>query len=54
MNPAFSARALREFEPYMNAEPRDWKLQFLSMTLSGNAIVDFSVWSECSPELILT
>ncbi|KAG2419533.1 hypothetical protein HFD88_004329 [Aspergillus terreus] len=45
MNPAFSARALRDFEPYMDQELRAWKSQFLNMTRSANAIVDFSIWT---------
>lgn len=46
MNPAFSARALTDFEPIMDSELLKWKNQVLKM-VSGvdSAKVDFAVWS---------
>jgi benzoate 4-monooxygenase len=47
LNPAFSSRALAEFEPYMDDEIRKWKRQLLSMTeVCNTAMVDFSVWGQ--------
>jgi benzoate 4-monooxygenase len=47
MNPAFSARALSEFEPIMDADLLLWKRKLLAMTeRKGSARLDFAVWSE--------
>jgi benzoate 4-monooxygenase len=46
LNPAFSARALREFEPHMDEEIRLWKSRMLDMTTDTSAKVDFSIWSK--------
>lgn len=50
MNPAFSARALSEFEPHMDEELRKWQTRLLDMTAgsAGTAMVDFTVWSKFS------
>ncbi|KAK5072435.1 hypothetical protein LTR51_005071 [Lithohypha guttulata] len=46
MNPAFSARALSAFEPYMDIELLSWKRRLLDMTAAQDfADIDFSVWS---------
>jgi benzoate 4-monooxygenase len=47
MNPAFSARALSEFEPYMDNELLSWKNQLKGM-LDGkqSAMVNFVEWGE--------
>ncbi|OQE11322.1 hypothetical protein PENFLA_c072G04756 [Penicillium flavigenum] len=50
LNPAFSARALREFEPHMDEEIRLWKSRMLDMTTGTSAKVDFSIWSKCLSE----
>lgn len=48
MNPAFSARALSKFEPYMDEELCKWKLKILEMTETPElAIVDLVTWSKC-------
>lgn len=49
MNPAFSARALSDFEPYMDAELLGWKRQLLGMFEGSEASLDFGVWSKFSP-----
>lgn len=46
MNPAFSARALREFEPHMDEEICLWKSRLLDMTLGMSSKVDFVIWSK--------
>ena len=47
MNPAFSARALSEFERYMDADLLLWKKKLLAMTQqTKSANLDFAVWSE--------
>jgi benzoate 4-monooxygenase len=48
INPAFSSRALLDFEPYMDAEIVGWKRQLLKISNGLNKRVDFSVWSECT------
>ncbi|KAF4334741.1 benzoate 4-monooxygenase cytochrome P450 [Fusarium beomiforme] len=45
INPAFSSRALSDFEPYMDAEILAWKQQLLKMSHESNAYVDFAVWT---------
>lgn len=47
LNPAFSARALSEFEPHMDSNMQRWKLQLLSMCdgNKGTARVDFVEWT---------
>ncbi|KAF5255890.1 hypothetical protein FOXYS1_13673 [Fusarium oxysporum] len=45
INPAFSARALSDFEPYMDAEIVGWKRQLLNISNGSNPQVDFSVWT---------
>ncbi|KAH7136228.1 cytochrome P450 [Dactylonectria macrodidyma] len=45
INPAFSARALSDFEPYMDRELLGWKRRLLGMTQSSTARLDFSVWT---------
>ncbi|KAG4266797.1 hypothetical protein FPRO04_13092 [Fusarium proliferatum] len=45
INPAFSARALSDFEPYMDAEIFGWKRQLLKISNGSNPRVDFSVWT---------
>lgn len=46
MNPAFSARALTEFEPHMNVELLAWKRQLLRFHKEVEGRVDFVVWSK--------
>jgi benzoate 4-monooxygenase len=47
LNPAFSSRALSEFEPHMNADILLWKQKLLAMTeRHKSANVDFAVWSK--------
>lgn len=47
INPAFSARALSEFEPYMNIDILRWKRRLLGMVEeTGKAKLDFVVWSK--------
>lgn len=49
INPAFSARALSEFEPFMDVELLGWKRRLLGMlSPSKTALLDFSVWSKYS------
>ncbi|KAJ9145433.1 benzoate 4-monooxygenase cytochrome p450 [Pleurostoma richardsiae] len=46
MNPAFSARALSDFEPYMDAELSKWKRQlFRMLDERGEANLDCAVWT---------
>ncbi|KAF5535251.1 benzoate 4-monooxygenase cytochrome P450 [Fusarium phyllophilum] len=45
INPAFSARALSDFEPHMDAEILEWKSQLLKISNGSNPRVDFSVWT---------
>ncbi|KAK2690182.1 hypothetical protein QWA68_010903 [Fusarium oxysporum] len=45
INPAFSARALSDFEPYMDAEVVGWKRQLLKISNGSKPRVDFSVWA---------
>ncbi|QGI76992.1 hypothetical protein CEK25_001898 [Fusarium fujikuroi] len=45
INPAFSARALSDFEPYMDTEIFGWKRQLLKISNGSNPRVDFSVWT---------
>ncbi|EXL71481.1 hypothetical protein FOPG_12784 [Fusarium oxysporum f. sp. conglutinans race 2 54008] len=45
INPAFSARALSDFEPYMDAEIVGWKRQLLKISKGSKPRVDFSVWT---------
>ena len=47
MNPAFSARALQDFEPYMDEELRKWQAKLLEMTEGPDqaTVLDFAVWS---------
>lgn len=49
INPAFSARALADFEPYMDVELLGWKRRLLGMTRNSEAKLDFGVWSMLSP-----
>ncbi|CAJ0551509.1 Ff.00g114390.m01.CDS01 [Fusarium sp. VM40] len=45
-SPAFSTRALSEFEPYMDLELVHWKNKLLSMAdHTGTTEVDFVIWS---------
>lgn len=47
VNPAFSARALREFEPMMTAEVQVWKKRLLGFVEGqGQAEIDFVTWSK--------
>jgi benzoate 4-monooxygenase len=47
LNPAFSARALSEFEPSMDVDLLLWKRKLLAMTeLTQSANLDFAIWSE--------
>jgi benzoate 4-monooxygenase len=46
MNPAFSAKALTEFEPAMDAEILGWKKKLITMAHSGKHNIDFAVWSK--------
>src|SRR6478735_1136368 len=46
INPAFSARALSDFEPHMDAEIAGWKRQLLKISNGSKPRVDFSVWGE--------
>lgn len=48
INPAFSARALSDFEPHMDAELLGWKRRLLGMTRGSEARLDFGVWSMLS------
>ncbi|WAO87340.1 Hypothetical protein NCS54_00464500 [Fusarium falciforme] len=45
MNPAFSARALTEFEPHMDVELLAWKRQLLRFHKEAEGRVDFVVWT---------
>ncbi|KAI1505314.1 cytochrome P450 [Biscogniauxia marginata] len=45
VNPAFSARALSDFEPYMDAELRAWKRRLVGMISNSEASLDFAVWT---------
>lgn len=45
LNPAFSARALSDFEPYMDAELLAWKTRLLGMVKGDRAVIDFVTWS---------
>ncbi|KAG5656897.1 hypothetical protein KAF25_011066 [Fusarium avenaceum] len=46
VSPAFSTRALSEFEPYMDLELVHWKKKLLSMAdHTGTTQVDFVIWS---------
>ncbi|RVX71143.1 hypothetical protein B0A52_03509 [Exophiala mesophila] len=47
MNPAFSARALQDFEPYMDEELRKWQAKLLEMTEGPDqaTVLDFAVWT---------
>lgn len=46
INPAFSARALSDFEPNMNVELLGWKNQLLGMLKESRAKVDLAIWSK--------
>ena len=48
MNPAFSARALSDFEPHMSSELVKWKKALSNMVDNGggSTTVDFAVWSK--------
>ena len=46
LNPTFSARALSEFEPSMDAELSCWRKQLTDIAKS-KAVIDFTVW--CKP-----
>jgi len=47
INPAFSARALSKFEPYMDEELCKWKRKILDMTEEPKPVViDLVTWSE--------
>jgi benzoate 4-monooxygenase len=48
INPAFSSRALSDFEPYMDAEVLGWKRQLLRVFQEADGRIDFSTWSECT------
>lgn len=48
INPAFSSRALSDFEPYMDAEVLGWKRQLLRVSQKGDGRIDFAAWSECT------
>lgn len=45
MNAAFSARALSDFEPYMDTELLAWKKRLLTMVNGGSAVIDFATWT---------
>ncbi|KAJ6194680.1 cytochrome P450, partial [Bipolaris maydis] len=45
LNPAFSAKALSDFEPHMNTELLAWKKRLLEMVKGGSASVDFVTWT---------
>ena len=48
LNPAFSARALAEFEPVMDKELQNWKTKLLSLTADdAPTLLDMSTW--CKP-----
>ncbi|KAF3051273.1 hypothetical protein E8E11_010686 [Didymella keratinophila] len=44
LNPAFSARALSEFESSMDTELSCWRKQLMN-TAKSKAVIDFTVWS---------
>lgn len=46
MNPAFSARALADFEPAMDEELLGWKKKLLEFAKSKEPTIDFTVWSK--------
>lgn len=46
MNPAFSARALADFEPSMDAEILSWKKKLVEMAEKKTHKIDFTVWSK--------
>ena len=49
MKPAFSARALSKFEPYMDDELCKWKLKIFEMTEDPDPVtVDLVTWSKWS------
>ena len=44
-NPAFSGRAMADFEPHMDDELLKWKNQLLTMaSAQGKGQVDFAIW----------
>ncbi|EMD84995.1 hypothetical protein COCC4DRAFT_154476 [Bipolaris maydis ATCC 48331] len=45
INPSFSAKALSDFEPHMDKELLNWKLQLLKLCQGGSPNVDFAVWT---------
>ncbi|KAF5970007.1 putative benzoate 4-monooxygenase cytochrome P450 [Fusarium bulbicola] len=45
INPAFSARALSDFEPHMDDEILGWKGQLLKISNRSEPRLDFSVWT---------
>ncbi|EUC43620.1 hypothetical protein COCMIDRAFT_100407 [Bipolaris oryzae ATCC 44560] len=45
LNPAFSARALSDFEPHMDNEMLAWKKRLLGMVEGGSASIDFATWT---------
>jgi benzoate 4-monooxygenase len=50
MNPAFSARALSKFEPYMDEDLCKWKRKFFEMTEKPDpVVVDLVTWSTLCP-----
>lgn len=55
INPAFSARALSDIEPYMTSELVKWRRALFRMVddAGGSTIVDFAVWSESLPPIFL-
>jgi cytochrome P450 len=46
MNPAFSARALADFEPTMDTELLGWKKKLLEFANGKDPTIDFTVWSK--------
>ena len=48
LNPAFSARALADFEPSMDVELLGWKKKLLELVEDNRRTVDFTVWSKCA------
>ena len=53
LNPAFSARGLADFEPYMDTEVRDWITQLRQMC-EAKKTVDFCIWSKLPTPLSLS
>ena len=50
INPAFSARALSKFEPYMDEELCKWKQKIFEMTEEPKpVVVDMVTWSKWCP-----